>query len=185
MPSEGSRRGSVLRTGGLSRRRPTAFDLAPDAAERAAMAAELGLLSLPAFRFSGEARPEGRADVTVAGRLSARAVQACVVTLEPVETLVEETVDLHFREGMAAPQAAETEIPEDTDSEPLPESIDLMALAQEALMLALPLYPRAPGAELGEVEAHPPGAAAEAEEEARPNPFAALSGLQPKPAKDG
>lgn len=174
----------ILRPGGLSRRRPTAFDLAPGEAARAAMAAELGLLALPAFRFSGEARPEGRADVTVAGQLVARAVQPCVVTLDPVETAVDEAVTLHFREGLAEPKAAEIEIPEDTDSEPLPERIDLWALATEALVLALPLYPRAPGAALGEIAAGPGGPAPDAGE-GRPNPFAALSGLPRKPPGGG
>jgi len=45
----------------------------------------------------------------------------------------------------------------------------------EALQLALPLYPRAPGAELGSIEAAAPGSAP-LEPEAR-RPFAGLADL--------
>ncbi len=41
-------------------------------------------------------------------------------------------------------------MPEDETQEPLPEIIDIGAVATEALELALPLYPRAPGVALGE-----------------------------------
>ncbi len=164
----------ILRTGGLSRRRATPVALVPDAADRARLAEALGLLSLPAFRFEGEVRPAGREDFDLAARLVATAVQACVVTLDPVETAVERGVTRRFLAGMADPGPGESEVPEDTDSEPLPEVLDLWAVAGEELMLALPLYPRRPGAALPD-----PGPAAGEADDPRPNPFAALKRLTP------
>jgi uncharacterized metal-binding protein YceD (DUF177 family) len=169
---------ATFRSGGLSRRRPTAFAFVPDAGARAALAAELGLLDLPMLRFAGTLAPEGRQDVTLSGRLEARAVQACVVTLDPVPSAVSEDVVIRYLAEAPSSVAEEMEMPEDTGVEDLPEVIDVAAVAAEALILALPLYPRAPGAELGAVEAAPPGAAPLAED--RPNPFAALAALKEK-----
>ena len=48
--------------------------------------------------------------------------------------------------------------------EPLPQALDLGEVMVEALALALPPYPRAPGVELGEVVATEPGAEVSASE---------------------
>ena len=48
------------------------------------------------------------------------------------------------------PDGDEVEMPEDDTVEPMPEVIDLAEVAAEALALALPLYPRAPGADFGQ-----------------------------------
>ncbi len=165
----------ILRSHGLSRRRPTVFDLQPTPEERAALMRDLALLDLPSLRLAGEIRPEGKADFLLSARLSAQAVQPCVVTLEPVATVIDEPVTRRFLAEAAAPAAEESEIPEDVDAEPLPDAIDLMALAAEALMLALPLYPRAPGAEAGLAAVAPPEGGAD---EAPAKPFAALARLR-------
>jgi uncharacterized metal-binding protein YceD (DUF177 family) len=75
-------------------------------------------------------------------------------------------------------------MPEDDSTEPLPEIIDLTEVLREALALALPLYPRAPGAELGEAVFAAPGAAPIRDADLRP--FAALASLVRKedPTKD-
>jgi uncharacterized metal-binding protein YceD (DUF177 family) len=159
----------ILRSYGLSRRRPTGFDLSLDPAACAALAVELGLLGLAGLQFAGEVRPEGKADFVLTGRLRARAVQACVVTLDPVEAVVDETITRRYLADVAAP-SGETEVPEDVDSEPLPDAVDLKAVAAEALMLALPLYPRSPGAALAVPDAEP-------DADRPPKPFAVLGAL--------
>jgi hypothetical protein len=58
----------------------------------------------------------------------------------------------------------------------LPAVLDLAALMTEALVLALPLYPRAPGAELGSAVFAEPGTAPMTDESARP--FARLGLLK-------
>ena len=85
---------------------------------------------------------------------------------------------------MKVPEGDEVEMPEDDTSEPLPEVIDLSEVAAEALALALPEYPRAPGAELGEAVHAAPGVAPLTD--AALKPFAGLASLAERlAAKDG
>lgn len=170
-----------LRSGALSSRKPTRFDLRPDADQRTAMAAELGLLALHAFRFAGEVVPVGRQDFTLRARLEARLDQACIVTLAPVPAQIEEEVERRYLHDYVLPEAEEVEMPEDDSLEPLPEVIDVGAVAMEALALALPLYPRSPGAALGEATFPPPDAEPLADEAVKP--FASLAALRDKLAK--
>lgn len=166
-----------LRTQALSNRKPTRFDLAPDAAGRAAIAAVLGLLELPALRFKGELRPVGRQDFELVAEIEAAAVQPCSLTLAPVPCQIREAVHRRFVAEMATPEGDDVEMA-DPDTDPLPEVIDLAAIAAEALALALPLYPRAPGAALGEAIFAPPGVAPIKSEDLKP--FAGLSALAEK-----
>ncbi len=165
-----------LRVAGLPNRKPTRFDLRPDAATRAAMAAELGLIALPAFQFRGELRPAGRDDFMLEADLLARVEQPCSVTLVPVGSDISERVTRRYDADFTYPEGDEIEMPEDDTTEPLPEVIDLGAVALEALALALPLYPRAPGAELGEAVFAAPGTAPLRDTDLRP--FAGLAALK-------
>jgi uncharacterized metal-binding protein YceD (DUF177 family) len=164
-----------FRTGGLSPRKPTRFRYEPDAAERATLATELGLLGLAHLRLEGEIRPLSRDELLLTARLEARADQACVVTLAPVPARIDEEVRRRFVADLNTPEGDESEMPEDDTVEPMPEMIDLAEVAAEALALALPEYPRAKGAELGALEHSPPGAAPIEEPERKP--FAGLAGL--------
>lgn len=166
-----------LRTQSLSNRKPTRFDLAPDAAGRAAIAAALGLLELPALRLKGELRPVGRQDFDLVAELVASAVQPCSLTLAPVPSEIREEISRRYLAEMATPEGDEVEMA-DPDTDPLPEVIDLAAIAAEALALALPLYPRAAGASLGEAVFAPPGVAPIKAEDLKP--FAGLSALAEK-----
>lgn len=74
-------------------------------------------------------------------------------------------------------------IPSDDTQEALPEVIDAASVAIEALALALPMYPRAPGVELGEAVFTEPGKAALREGDLKP--FAGLAGLVLKPKDQG
>jgi len=165
-----------LRSGALSPRKPTRFDLRPDAPTRAAMAASLDLLDLPAFRFRGELRPSGRSDYLLEAELTASVVQPCAVTLAPVPAAIAETVRRNYLSNWQEPEGDEVEMPEDDTQEPLPEVIDLGAVAIEALALALPLYPRAPGVTMDEAVFAPPGT--EPLREADLKPFAGLAALR-------
>lgn len=163
-----------FRVATLASRKPTRFAFRPEAADRALIAAALGLLDLPALEMVGEIRPEGRRDLRLEARLTAQAVQACSVTLGPVPARVEEPVLRRYLAEYEAPRGDEVEITED-ESEPLPDVIDVAAVAVEALALALPAWPRAPGAELGEAVFTEPGVAPL--RQADLNPFAGLAGL--------
>lgn len=171
-----------LRVSRLSPKVPTTFDLTADAAERTRMARALGILSVERLAFSGTVMPIGRHDFTLQGQLTARVVQACVVTLQPVHTEVTGEVLRRYLRDYAEPTGDEVELQDDT-VEPLPEAIDPGAVALEELALLLPEYPRAAGA----VFDLPQGDAAEAAAEdaaARPKPFAGLADLAARMAKE-
>lgn len=166
-----------LRTATLASRKPTRFDFQPDAAGRAAIAAALGLLDLPALRFQGALTPVGRQDFDLTADLAAKAVQPCSVTLAPVPCTLSEPVHRRFSSEYSQPDAEEVEMLDD-ETDPLPEVIDIAALAMEALALALPLYPRAAGAELGQAVFAGPGVAPLADTDLKP--FAGLAALADK-----
>ena len=65
------------------------------AATRAKLAELAALRELPQLSAVFDLTRQG-AEVHVAGQVSARVSQACVVTLEPVESDIQEAVDLKF-----------------------------------------------------------------------------------------
>lgn len=172
-----------FRTGGLSPRKPTRFDFAPEGPALADLAADLGLVALRQLRLTGEITPTGRDELTLTARLTAEGDQACVVTLAPVRTRIDEEVRRRYVAGLAAPEGDEIEMPEDDTVEPMPDVIDLSGIAAEALALALPLYPRAPGAELGSAVHAEAGIAPLTDADLKP--FAGLSALAAKLGKPG
>lgn len=166
------------RTGDLTGNRRRPFDLRPDAAARAALLEELDLLDLKGLRFKGELRPSGKADVVLEARLQADVVQPCVVTLAPVPGRIDQRIERLYVAGMEVPDGDEVEMPEDDTREPMPEYIDLEAVMIEALALALPDYPRAPGADLGALVVAPEGVEPLKDEALKP--FAGLAALKAK-----
>lgn len=176
-------RPSRFRTGGLSPRKPTRFSYRPDRDERAALAGDLGLLALHALDLTGEIRPVGRDELVLEASLTAAADQACSVTLVPVPARIAETIRRRYVAGLADPESDEVEMPDDDSLEPMPEVIDLAEIAAEALSLALPLYPRAPGAAF--VQALHAGDGVTPLRDADLKPFAGLQGLAERLADKG
>lgn len=160
----------------LSKRKPTRFKLDLSDAERADVGTDLDLLDLRKARLVGEVAPSGKADWILSASLGATVDQRCGITLAPVTTRIDEEVKRVFLADWQAPEAVETEIPEDTNSEALPAELDLIALFTEALSLALPPFPRAPGAELQSGQFTEPGKTPMSDEDARP--FAGLAKLK-------
>lgn len=166
----------IVRFAELPTRKRSHFTIEPDAAARAALAQTLGILTLRKIRFEGEMIPLGKHDWRIDAHLGATVQQACVVTLEPVTTRIEEDVRRTYTAQFDIPEAAEIEIPEDDTTDPLPETLDLIEVMLEALALALPPYPRKNGAEVGASVFTEPGKAAMTDEDARP--FAGLAALR-------
>ncbi|AUH32194.1 YceD family protein [Paracoccus tegillarcae] len=162
-----------LRVAHLNPRAANPVLLEPDAQARKAIAAELGLLRLPALRLEGRITAQGNDAWLLSGNLTARVVQPCVVTLAPVESSIDDEVRRIFSPHAAAPVEEEVEMPDD-EMELLGQFIDAGAVMIEALALALPLYPRAEGAELPEQDDTPD------EEDERQKPFAGLDALLSK-----
>jgi uncharacterized metal-binding protein YceD (DUF177 family) len=171
----------LLRTAGLGSRPSTPFDLRPNGPERAALAAFLEISAIPELRFRGTIVPAGRHDLILQGELTARVVQPCVVTLDPVTTRLSEAVVRRYVEDFVLPEGDEVEMPEDDGLEPLTQAIDLGAVATEALTLALPLYPKSAGAALGETVHAPDGVVPLRDADLRP--FSGLAGLAVKTAE--
>ena len=71
-------------------------ELVADDATRAAIAKAAGLLALPRLEAAFDLTRHGADGLRVAGRVSATVVQNCVVTLEPIESEIDEAVDLVF-----------------------------------------------------------------------------------------
>jgi len=107
----------------------------------------------------------------VIGQVRARLGQTCVVTLEPIESDLEEAIDLVFApaSGTAAQPSAKDLKADDEPPEPLRDGvIDLGAIATEFLLLGIDPYPRKAGAEFAPVKA----------DDGSARPFAALEALK-------
>jgi hypothetical protein len=129
------------------------FELTADAATRAVIARAAGLSALPRLEAVFDVSRRGAHGLHVTGRVSATVGQICVVSLDPIESEVEELVDLSFVAG--APPAVEhapgkgrqVEIITTETPEPLlDDTVDLGAVATEFLILGIDPYPRKPGA---------------------------------------
>jgi uncharacterized metal-binding protein YceD (DUF177 family) len=160
---------------GLSR------DLEADTATRAAMAEIAGLREILSARAVFDIKPDSGGRVHVAGRLSARIGQTCVVTLEAIENDIDEPIDLIFApaEQLARPTDRDNNEPEGRAEavdqlEPIENGvIDLGRLATDVLYLAIDPYPRKAGAVF-----EPQIAAADPKD----HPFAALERLKLAPS---
>ena len=158
---------------------------ASDAA-RAAMAEMAGLRGIMSASASFDLKPKSGGRVHVTGQVRARIGQTCVVTLDPIENEIDESIDLMFAPAEQIPSlsalveeaaASDEEIPD--PPEPIVAGmIDLGRLATDALFLGVDPYPRKAGAVF-----EPPAIPADPED----HPFAALKALQldakPKGAK--
>jgi Large ribosomal RNA subunit accumulation protein YceD len=117
-----------------------------DAAERAALAARLGVPELCALSCRFRLRPAKAGAVMAEGELRARVRQVSVVSLEEFEAELAEDFLLRF-----VPEGSETaELdPESVDEMPYAgAAVDLGEAAVEQLALALDPYPRQAGEEL-------------------------------------
>jgi uncharacterized metal-binding protein YceD (DUF177 family) len=159
-------------------------DLEADQATRDAVADVGGLRAVLSVQASLDVTRMRGGRVHVAGRVRARIGQTCVVTLEELESDIDEPIDLIFAPPDQIPEmAALVDEAEDSDEdtpdppEPIENGIiDLGRLVTDALYLAVDPYPRKPDAVFEPlVEAPDP----------EDHPFAALKALQVAPKKPG
>ena len=143
---------------------------APEAA-RAELRALAGLRELSRLSAVFDLQRRG-GGVRVTGRVSARVVQTCVVTLDPLESDLDEAVDLIFAPVFtesAQAEAIDRRASEEEPPEPLVGGkLDLGAIATEFLVLGINPYPRKAGAEFGPVR----------DDNGSARPFAALEALK-------
>ena len=151
------------------------LDLSADAAECAAIADRLGLISLSRFDAHAMlARDDGKVRAT--GRLKASLEQSCVATGEPVPAHVDEPFEILF---LPEPKAGRPDDEIELDAAELDtmfhdgSAIELGSAIVDSLALALDPYPRSAGADAALKEA-----GVLSEEDA--GPFAALAALKEK-----
>jgi Large ribosomal RNA subunit accumulation protein YceD len=153
-------------------------EIEADRATRDAMAVVAGLREILSASASFDLTLERAGRVHVAGRVRARIGQTCVVSLDPIESDIDEAIDLIFappeqiRELAAlVDEAAESDAEIPDPPEPILNGvIDLGRLATDALFLGIDPYPRKPDAVFEPiVEPTDP----------EDHPFAALKALQP------
>jgi uncharacterized metal-binding protein YceD (DUF177 family) len=148
------------------------------------MAEVAGLRGILFVSASLDVTPSGGGRVHVTGRVRARVGQTCVVTLDPIESDIDEPIDLIFAPPDQIPQLAdlvEQAAESDTEIPDPPEAIvngaiDLGRLATDALFLAIDPYPRRPDAVFDA-----PVVAPDPED----HPFAALKALRPDAKPSG
>lgn len=168
----------VLRLAELPKGQTRSFELIPDEATRASLVQDLGLIGLRKLSFRGTLSPRGKQDWALEARLGATVIQECGVTLAPVTTRIDQDVRRHFKANFETPLGDDVEMPQDVSQEALPEILDLHELLHEELSLALPLFPRADGAELDETVFTEDGVAPLKDEDLKP--FAGLASLKAK-----
>lgn len=156
------------------------------ARDRQAMAELAGLREILSARASFDVTPKSGGRIHVAGRVQALIGQTCVVTLDPIESEIDEEIDLTFAPEAEARQLAdlieEGQDGEDADLSQVPDRleaivggvIDLGRIATDALFLGIDPYPRKPGAVFEAQVAVP---------DPEDHPFAALKALQDKPKR--
>ncbi|MEM6759617.1 MAG: DUF177 domain-containing protein [Pseudomonadota bacterium] len=166
----------ALRVPDLPTRGSRSFELAPKTQEMDQIAQALGLDALRKLRFAGEVATHGKTDWQLTATLGATLVQPCAVTLAPVTTRVDVPVTRLYVSDYTDPDSPEAEMPEDDTIEPLGMWIDPHAVMLEALSLAIPEYPRAEGATLGETVLTEAGKAPLRDADLKP--FAGLAALK-------
>lgn len=163
----------------LPARKTTRFTLEPDTELRAEIARDLELSGLTKLTFSGELQAAGRSGWVLNARLGASVVQPCVVSLEPVKTRIDQEVLRHFMAELPEQDhRSETEIPDDVSIELLPDAIDVGNVMVEALLLHLPMFPRALDIEPINITVTEPGVKPMTREDMRP--FSGLKSLRDK-----
>lgn len=153
------------------------YEISADDRECAALAKRLGIPAVNTFDATIRLRLTGGGGlVRLSGRIKAALTQICVVTLEPIPTVVEEDFTRVYSVE-AGDEMAEVVVEMDEDEVPDPienGQIDIGEAAAEHLALAMDPFPRAADAAFESPEEPPE------EPEVKRSPFAGLSALHKK-----
>ena len=158
-----------------------------DDKELAQLAENHELLSVGSFTADFLITPWKKDGIRLRGHIEAQIVQACVATLEPIETQISEDVDTVFvpeNSRLARIRLDESgEMLIDAEGPDMPETfegdrIDIGSVAEEFFELAIDPYPRKTEADYIEIVTEDDE---EGEDEVKPDsPFAGLAKLRDK-----
>lgn len=159
-------------------------------AQRHAIAAALDLAACTRLAVTASIRARAGGRYTLLGRIEADVEQACVATLEPVHTRLDEELAAEFspEEDIAKTLPPETDFDPEGEDEPfamVAGEVDVGQAVYEHLALSIDPFPRREGAEAIAIEKGPSGPpqlrdadAPGAADPGKPNPFAALAKLK-------
>lgn len=148
-------------------------------AELARVSRALGLVSCSRLTADYTIKPALDGRYRLHGSYRAEVSQACVVTLDPVDSVIEDSFDVTFWPAEQMPAAGSGAITLDDEPDPEPIRSGLIAVGRvvfECLAAAIDPFPRARGAALEQHASAPPGADASKPE----GPFAVLANIKPK-----
>jgi uncharacterized metal-binding protein YceD (DUF177 family) len=154
------------------------------AEERGRLAKWLGIPAVSSLTAEMTVERTSNETARATGRLKARVMLECGISLEPYEDVIQGEVDGTFAkpaaislkdESKAVTAEIDIAASEDEPGEWRPAGIDIGMLVAESLSLFLPDFPRKPGAQLDFVPED------DGSEDEEPSPFAALARLK----KDG
>ncbi|MBD9371783.1 DUF177 domain-containing protein [Rhizobium sp. ARZ01] len=156
---------------------PVEVKIAADGNECSGLARQWGVPEVRSFSAELQVQRWKKDGVRLKGRVQANIVQSCVVTLDPVESLIDEPIDAVFvPEGSKLARTPVVEGGEmllDPDGPDSPETfhgdtIDVAVVAAEYAAMAIDAYPRKEGVMFsGHVEHSE-------DDDRKPSPFAVL-----------
>lgn len=150
--------------------------IAADAATLKALAKADDVPNIASLEAIFHLSPKLGQRINVTGEMRATVTQICVVTLEPFDSDIVETIDVDFappemvQDDFSGPPGEEALLTPDPPDPIIDGKIDLGALAAEFMALGLDPYPRKPGVNF-EAPAGVPEAGAE-------SPFSVLNKLK-------
>ena len=170
----------------LSPNKRFAFDFRPSLQSCHGLTIELDVLNVSNIRLKGTIKAFGESGWLLKAHLGASVTQSCVITLQPVKTRIEASVVRKFLKISATNDInlgchEDIGLQQDETTEPLGTGVNLPELLKETLLLELPLYPKAKGANLKTVSFSAVGVKPMTDEDTKP--FATLASLKSKLTK--
>ena len=174
---------SLVRLSEINQAKTFKFHLPLSKEQILTLMSRLDLLSLKKISLTGYLSPLEKDKWTLKAKLKATVKQKCVITLKPVQTIVNETVNRTFS-PLEAQKSSDmlddgvSQIFFDDTLQEFNDTIDLLEIVFEELTLLLPLYPKFEGAKLDSYIITEPGKKPLSEKNLKP--FAQLSELKDK-----
>ena len=174
---------SLVRFSELNQSKPFGFDLRLSNQEVSELIKRLDVLNIKKVSLVGSLSPLSSDKWSLKAVLKATVKQKCVISLKPVQTVVNDTIirtfsALALHNTHEADDDGASPVIFDDSLHQLNDEIDLAEIIFEELTLILPLYPKIEGAELGCYSVTEPGVKPLNEDTIKP--FAQLSEFKDK-----
>ena len=178
---------SLVRFSEINQAKTFKFHLPLSKEQILTLISRLDLLSLKKVSLTGFLSPLDKDKWILKAKLKATVRQKCVITLKPVQTIINETINRTFS-PLEAQNSSDmlddgvSQIFFDDTLQEFNDTIDLLEIIFEELTLILPLYPKCDGVKSDPYTITEPGKNPLTEENLKP--FAQLSKLKDKLEKN-